>query len=239
MAVTFYKPIIANVACVGIYMETQSLDIIKIAVTGGAGSGKTFVCNRLKELGLNVVSSDTVARETVAKNSPAYNRIVNHFGEKVLLSDGNLNRQALRRIIINDDAERLALEKIIHPDISKKMMQKVHQAQEAGDAVIVLEIPLLFELGMEGHVDTVVVISADPELRTQRLMDRDSVDRNEAEKLIKAQMPDELKVEQAHVVITNNGSKKNLTKSVDTLYKNILKMKKKDLKSLDSRKIMI
>ena len=220
-------------------METPPLDIIKVAVTGGAGSGKTFVCNRLREIGLNVVSSDAIARETVAKNSPAYNRIVNYFGKKVLLSNGNLNRRELRRIIINDDAERHTLEKIIHPEITKNMMLKVYQAQQAGDAVIVLEIPLLFELGMEDNVDAIVVIRTDHKLRVQRLMDRDSVDEDEAKKLINAQMPDELKVERAHFVLTNNSSKKQLTKSVDILYENILKMIKKDLKLLDSRKIMI
>ena len=145
----------------------------------------------------------------------------------------------LRRIIVNDDTERLVLEKIIHPEITKKMMQKVRQAQQAGDTIIVLEIPLLFELGMEENVDAVVVISADSKLRAQRLMDRDNVDRNEAKKLLKAQMPDELKIEQAHFVLTNNGSKTKLTKSVDILYENILKIDKKGLKSLDSRKIMI
>ena len=220
-------------------METPPLDIIKVAVTGGAGSGKTLVCNRLREIGLNVVSSDAIARETVAKNSPAYNRIVNYFGKKVLLSNGNLNRRELRRIIINDDAERHTLEKIIHPEITKNMMLKVYQAQQAGDAVIVLEIPLLFELGMEDNVDAIVVIRTDHKLRVQRLMDRDSVDEDEAKKLINAQMPDELKVERAHFVLTNNSSKKQLTKSVDILYENILKMIKKDLKLLDSRKIMI
>ena len=220
-------------------METPPLDIIKVAVTGGAGSGKTFVCNRLRELGLNVVSSDAIARETVAKNSPAYNRIVNYFGKKVLSSNGNLNRRELRRIIINDDAERHTLEKIIHPEITKNMMLKVYQAQQAGDAIIVLEIPLLFELGMEDNVDAIVVIRTDRKLRVQRLMDRDGVDRDEANKLINAQMPDELKVERAHFALTNNGSKKPLTKSIDILYENILKMIKKDLKLLDSRKIMI
>lgn len=220
-------------------MEKTASKIIKVAVTGGAGSGKTLVCNRLRELGLNVVSSDAIAREAVAKNAPAYNKIVNYFGKKILLGDGNLNRQMLRRIIVNDDTERLVLEKILHPEITKKMMRKVRQAQQAGDTIIVLEIPLLFELGMEENVDAVVVISADSKLRAQRLMDRDNVDRNEAKKLLKAQMPDELKIERAHFVLTNNGSKKKLSKSVDVLYENILKIDKKGLKSLDSGKIMI
>jgi len=77
-------------------METSESNIIKVAVTGGAGSGKTLVCNHLKKLGANVISSDAIAREAVSQNSPAYNNIVNYFGKRVLLSDGNLNRQMLK-----------------------------------------------------------------------------------------------------------------------------------------------
>ena len=220
-------------------METSESNIIKVAVTGGAGSGKTLVCNHLKKLGANVISSDALAREAVSQNSPAYKNIVNYFGKRVLLSDGNLNRQMLRRIIINNDTDRLTLEKIIHPEITKKMMLKVTQAKQADDPMVLLEIPLLFELGMEDQFDTVVMISTERKLRIKRLMDRDNVTRNEAEKLINVQMPDEVKVEHAQFVLTNNGSKKQLITSVDILYKNILKMNKKNFKPLDSRKIMI
>lgn len=220
-------------------METSESNIIKVAVTGGAGSGKTLVCNHLKKLGANVISSDAIAREAVSQNSPAYKNIVNYFGKRVLLSDGNLNRQMLRRIIINNDTDRLALEKIIHPEITKKMMLKVAQAKQADDPIVLLEIPLLFELGMENQFNTVIMISTERKLRIKRLMNRDNVTRNEAEKLINVQMPDEVKVERAQFVLTNNGSKKQLTNSVDILYKNIQKMNKKNLKPLDSHKIMI
>jgi dephospho-CoA kinase len=220
-------------------METSESNTIKVAVTGGAGSGKTLVCNHLKKLGANVISSDALAREAVSQNSPAYKNIVNYFGKRVLLSDGNLNRQMLRRIIINNDTDRLTLEKIIHPEITKKMMLKVTQAKQADDPMVLLEIPLLFELGMEDQFDTVVMISTERKLRIKRLMNRDNVTRNEAEKLINVQMPDEVKVERAQFVLTNNGSKKQLITSVDILYKNILKMNKKNFKPLDSRKIMI
>ena len=118
-------------------------------------------------------------------------------------------------------------------------MLKVSQAQQAGDSMVLLEIPLLFELGMEDQFDAVIVISTDRSLRIKRLMDRDSVAQSEAEKLINVQTPDEVKVEQAQFVLKNNGTKKQLIKSVDMLYKNILKMNKKDLKCLDRPKIMI
>ena len=112
-------------------------------------------------------------------------------------------------------------------------------AAQAGHALVQLEIPLLFELGMESQFDAVIVISTDRELRIKRLMLRDQVTRDEAEKLISVQMPEAIKAQRAQFVVPNNGSKKQLIMSVDRLYKNILKMSKKDLKSLDSQEIMI
>jgi len=214
-------------------MDETILKVLKVAVTGGAGSGKTTVCNRLKELGVKVISSDALAKEAVAQGSLAHENIVNYFGEKVLLSDGNLNRQVLRRIIINNDVARLALERFIHPEISRLMHLKIAQAEQDGDPVLLVEVPLLFELGMAEQFDVVIVVSADHELRVKRLMDRDNVSRDEAEDLINVQMPDAEKVERAEFVLTNDGSKEQLIRSVDLLFKNFfqkyLKMNRKPL----------
>lgn len=201
-------------------MDKTILKVLKVAVTGGAGSGKTTVCNRLKELGVKVISSDALAKEAVAQGSLAHENIVNYFGEKVLLSDGNLNRQVLRRIIINNDVARLALERFIHPEISRLMHLKIAQAEQDGDPVLLVEVPILFELGMAEQFDVVIVVSADHELRVKRLMDRDNVSRDEAEDLINVQMPDAEKVERAEFVLTNDGSKEQLIRSVDLLFKN-------------------
>lgn len=214
-------------------MDKTILKVLKVAVTGGAGSGKTTVCNRLKELGVKVISSDALAKEAVAQGSLAHENIVNYFGEKVLLSDGNLNRQVLRRIIINNDVARLALERFIHPEISRLMHLKIAQAEQDGDPVLLVEVPILFELGMAEQFDVVIVVSADHELRVKRLMDRDNVSRDEAEDLINVQMPDAEKVERAEFVLTNDGSKEQLIRSVDLLSKKIfqkyLKMDRKPL----------
>ncbi len=214
-------------------MDETILKVLKVAVTGGAGSGKTTVCNRLKELGVKVISSDALAKEAVAQGSLAHEKIVNYFGEKVLLSDGNLNRQMLRRIIINDDVARLALERFLHPEISRLMHLRIAQAGQDGDPVLLVEVPLLFELGMAEQFDVVIVVSADHELRVKRLMDRDNVSRDEAEDLINVQMPQAEKVERAEFVLTNDGSKDQLIRSVDLLFNNFfqkyLKMNRKPL----------
>lgn len=212
--------------------------VFKVAVTGGAGSGKSSVCNRLKELGIKIISSDALAREAVAPGSTAYEKILNYFGETVLLSDGKLNRQMLRRIIVNDGAARLSLERFIHPEISKLMQRKMAQAEQHGDRVVAVEVPLLFELGMEEQFDLVVVVSADPKLRVKRLMDRDNVSREDAEELLNVQMPDQEKVKRGGFVLSNNGSTEQLISSVDRLYEKFLKNTEKGSKVLDSQDIM-
>jgi len=208
--------------------------VFKVAVTGGAGSGKSFVCNRLKELGIKIISSDSLAREAVPPGSTAHKKILHYFGEKVLLSDGTLNRQMLRRIIVNDSAARRSLERFIHPEISKLMQRKMAQAEQHGDRVVVVEVPLLFELGMEEQFDLVVVVSADRKLRVKRLMERDNVSRDQAEELLNVQMPDQEKVERAGFVLSNDGSREQLIKSVDRLYEKFLKNAQKGSKVLDS-----
>ncbi len=214
-------------------MDERILKVLKVAVTGGAGSGKTTVCNRLKGLGVKVISSDALAKEAVAQGSLAHEKIVNYFGKKVLLSDGNLNRQELRSIIINDDVARLALERFIHPEISRLMHLRIAQAEQDGDPVLLVEVPLLFELGMAEQFDVIIVVSADHELRVKRLMDRDKVSRDEAEDLINVQMPQAEKVERAEFVLANDCSKDQLTRSVDLLFNNFfqkyLKMNRKPL----------
>jgi dephospho-CoA kinase len=212
--------------------------VFKVGVTGGAGSGKSSVCNRLQELGIKIISSDALAREAVAPGSTAHKKILNYFGEKVVLSDGKLNRQMLRRIIVNDDTARLTLERFIHPEISKLMEQKMAQAEQNGDRVVAVEVPLLFELGMEKQFDIVVVVSADRKVRVKRLMDRDNVSREDAEDLLNVQMLDQEKVKRGGVVLSNNGSTEQLISSVDRFYEKFLKNTEKGSKVLDSQDIM-
>lgn len=212
--------------------------VFKVAVTGGAGSGKSSVCNRLKELGITIISSDVLAREAVTPGSAAHKKIVNYFGENVLLSDGKLNRQMLRHIIVNNDTARLTLEQFIHPEIIKLMQRKMTQAEQNGDRVIVVEVPLLFELGLEKQFDLVVLVSADPEMRVKRLMDRDKVSREDAEELLKVQMPNREKVKRGAFVLSNNGSAEQLINSVDLFYEKFLKNTGKGSKVLDSQDIM-
>lgn len=192
---------------------------IKVAVTGGAGSGKTAVCNRFKELGVRVISSDVLARQAVAPSSAAYGEIVEYFGDKVLAQDGALNRPMLRRIILKDEGARRALERFIHPEIIRLMQAQMAEAEKEAERVVLAEVPLLFELGLQDQFDVVVLVSADHELKVKRLMARDHVSRNDAEALLQAQRPDEEKAPRSDFIIKNNGSMAQMIKSVDVLCK--------------------
>lgn len=202
-------------------MNKTNKKILKVAVTGGAGSGKTSVCNRLKELGVKVISADEMAREAVAPGSTAFKKIVRYFGNTVLLSDGTLNRKILRRMITDDDDARLAMERFIHHEIANLILKNVVCAEKEGCRMVVIEVPLLFELDMKEKFDWVVVVSADKQLRVKRLMERDQTSRDEAMDLINVQMPDKEKIDRADYVVWNEGSMEKLVESVDILFNNL------------------
>ena len=202
-------------------MNKTNKKILKVAVTGGAGSGKTSVCNRLKELGVKVISADEMAREAVAPGSTAFKKIVHYFGNTILLSDGTLNRKKLRRMITDDSDARLAMERFIHHEIAKLILKNVVFAEKEGSRMVVIEVPLLFELDMKEKFDWVVVVSADKELRVKRLMERDQTSRDEAMHLIDVQMPEKEKIDRADYVVRNEGSMEKLVESVDILFNNL------------------
>jgi len=194
---------------------------IKIAVTGGAGSGKSTVCTILKKLGVVVFNADNFARDIVQKNSPAYHKIIEYFGERVVENDGSLNRPLLREIITKDHHAKNILEKIMHPEIILVMKEKLLDEQKAGRD-IAMEVPLLFELGLENLFDLTVMVYSTKEHKIKRLENRDFVTRQNASDLIELQMADQEKIKRSDFVIQNNDSKEQLEKNVKKLYEKIL-----------------
>jgi dephospho-CoA kinase len=212
-------------------MQDYKKKTIKVAVTGNAGSGKTSVCNILKKMGAQVIFSDVIAREVVSPGTPAYKNIINFFGTGVLKENGLLNRKMLRSIIANDDSARKTLEKIVHPEIIKFIQLKMNKAEKDVKRFVFVEIPLLFELCLEHLFDLVITVSADYELRIERLMCRDKVSRYDAESLFGLQMPEEEKIKRAELVIKNNGSIEQLIKSVEVLHSELIRKYEKSIES--------
>jgi len=177
-----------------------------IGLTGGIASGKSTVAKMLRELAIPVIDADEIAREVVQIGEDAYLQIVEQFGEGILQEDKNIDRLKLGSIVFNDEAKRKLLNRIVHPAIRQRMMQKKEEYASVGEQTVVLDIPLLFESNLTHLVHKTIVVYVDDQIQLERLMERNGFSKEEAEVRIRAQLPLKEKVKKADAVIDNNGS---------------------------------
>ena len=185
-----------------------------IGLTGGIGSGKSLVAARFAELGVTVVNADTVAREVVAKGEPALEAIRAHFGEDIVLADGELDRRKLRGIIFNDPAQKKWLEDLLHPIIRLRIVEQLNAAKSE---YAILESPLLLETDQHLLVEKIIVVDVDEATQIARASLRDGSDMAQIKKIIASQMPRAEKLEKADFVIDNCGSKEATFLQVEAL----------------------
>lgn len=177
-----------------------------IGLTGGIASGKSTVSSCLRGLGAMVVDADVLAREAVAPGSEGLAAVVRAFGRDILAADGSLDRRRLGDIVFADQEARQRLNSIVHPYVRRRMHDEIEAAAAAHLPAIVLDVPLLFEGGLNKMCDEVWVVLADEAQQLQRLIARDNLDEAAARARIAAQWPLAAKAEQADVVIDNRGS---------------------------------
>ena len=205
-------------------MVSPPMKILKIAVTGSAGSGKSLVCKRLKEIGLVTLDCDVIARQVVVPGQPAYKKIVELFGQKVVRKDKTLDRTRLRNIIVNDSGLRKKMENILHPQILREMIFQMETAVYTDKKrAVAVEVPLLFESGMAQYFDVTIVVAAKDKDLVKRICDRDMVTKQDAQKMLDLQMPQDEKTARADHVIINKGTNAELSESVDNLFEKIQK----------------
>jgi dephospho-CoA kinase len=192
--------------------------MLKVALTGGIGSGKSTVAEYLEELGAYVIDSDQLARDVIERGTPGYEAVLAAFGDEIL-TDGDVDRAKLAAIVFKDPTSRLKLEGIIHPlvrDAAEKMVRNL-----PAESIVINQIPLLVETGGAKRFDYVVAVSADEEVRRARLIDRGMKD-YEITKRLAAQVNDAEREKVAHYVVTNNGTLDDLRRSVEVLWRNEL-----------------
>jgi dephospho-CoA kinase len=178
-----------------------------VGLTGGIASGKSTVSQQLAELGCHVIDADVLAREVVAPGEPALRAVVEAFGPEVLRPDGSLDRARLGAVVFADPARRRELEAITHPAIQARRQAALAALTARGyDGLVVQDAALLIEVGGAAHVDRLVVVYVEPAVQRERLMRRDGLDREEAERRLASQMPLAEKARQAHYVIDNSDS---------------------------------
>ncbi|MDH7498659.1 MAG: dephospho-CoA kinase [Syntrophomonadaceae bacterium] len=191
-----------------------------IGLTGGIASGKSTVSGILKSLGAVVIDADQVAREVVEPGQPAWQEIVDAFGPAVLNPDGTLNRKQLSQLVFRDGEKLRRLNAITHPRVIEHFRQRLQWLRaNRPDAVVVLDVPLLFESGMDAMADEVWVVWVDQEIEMQRLMMRDGITHEEAQARVAAQLPLEEKVRRADRVIDNTRSLQETIAQTEALYR--------------------
>lgn len=195
---------------------------LHLGLTGNIASGKSTVAHQLAQLGATVIDADTLARAAVAPGTPGYLAVVNAFGPGVVQPDGTLDRAELRRLVFFDPQRRSALNAIVHPAVGRLRMAALADATARGDRIVISDIPLLFEVGLEHLFDGIILVDAPAALRRARLIADRGLPAHEADAMIAAQWPSEKKRALANWVIDNDGSKAQLQARVAELWDTIL-----------------
>jgi len=185
-----------------------------IGLTGGIASGKSTVAEILKRLGAAVINADELSREVVQPGKDAWKEIIDTFGPDIIQADNTLNRRKLRKVVFDNQAARRKLEAIIHPRVRALAEARIHELAAGGQAVIVYEVPLLFEAQIHHWIRPVILVACDPAMQKKRLKERDHLTDLEAQKHIDAQMSLDEKRKLADYVIENNGSLEELVEQV-------------------------
>jgi len=192
--------------------------VLRVALTGGIGSGKSLVGEILEELGALVIDSDQLAREVIERGSPGYEEVVTAFGDSIL-SEGQIDRSKLAAVVFNESDLRKKLESIIHP-LVREVAEKLARKLPSG-AILINQIPLLVESDGAKRFDYVVTVSADEEIRRERLRLRGLKDYEITQRMA-AQVSDSEREKIANYIIRNNGSIDELTRAVEELMANEL-----------------
>ncbi|HKX19786.1 MAG TPA: dephospho-CoA kinase [bacterium] len=193
-------------------------------MTGGVASGKSTVASALRAHGAAIVDADAIAREVVRPGGPAYQAVVDTFGPSVVGPDGALDRKALGVQVFADPTARRRLNALTHPHIRRRMTEEAARLTAGdGPAVIVFDVPLLFDTtdGRDLDLDGTVVVYADRETQLRRLVGRDGLTVDEAQRRLDAQVRLEDKVKRADWVIDNSGTADATRAQVDRLWQTL------------------
>ncbi|EFM08822.1 dephospho-CoA kinase [Paenibacillus curdlanolyticus YK9] len=195
---------------------------MRIGLTGGIACGKSTVAAMLVELGARLVDADQAARDVVLPGEPALGAVVAKFGQAMLHEDGSLNRQALGAVVFGQ-AERLKeLEAILHPAIRQHMKEQMEAYEkEDPNAVVIADIPLLYETGQDEAYEGVIVVYVPKDVQRERLMSRNGLSVEEADRRIGLQIDIERKRERAQWVIDNRGTLEQTREQVAALWRAI------------------
>lgn len=196
--------------------------MILVGLTGGVATGKSTVAKMFKQYGAVVIDADLLVRQVVEPGKPAWRKIVEAFGTAVLNPDRTLNRRELGAVVFRNRTKLRRLEHIIHPRVAREQarLTKV-AAQKNPQAVVIYDVPLLFEAKIDKRVDRTIVVTADRDTQITRLKKRNGLSRAEAIRRIRSQMPLTKKIQRADHVLVGTSSRPSLRRQVARLLKSL------------------
>ena len=193
--------------------------MLKVGLTGGIATGKSYVVSVLRELGCEVIDADAVAHQVMEPGQVAYQDIVAHFGREILAPDQKIDRAKLGAIVFADVDQRQRLNAIVHPRVFEAQAQWMAGiADRHPDAIVIIEAALMIETGSYKRFDKLVVVYCEPELQLARLMERNQLPREQAQARIAAQLPSAEKLKYADYKIDTSLSFEDTRRRVQALY---------------------
>lgn len=197
--------------------------MLKVGLTGGIGSGKSTVSKMLAELGAYIFDADTEAKKILADNSAVQNELIAEFGTDILNPEDTIDRAKLARIAFQDEDHQLRLNAIIHPFVSDKFDHTFDKVTAAGKhSMLILDAALIYEAGLDPHMDYVIVVSSSMGLRIARALKRGTLSREQVLRRMDLQWTDEEKTSMADYVIRNNSTEEELEKQVQEVYNQLV-----------------
>ena len=190
-----------------------------LGLTGGIGTGKSSVAAEFKNLGICIVNADEGSRAVVEPGKPALSKIASQFGDQIILSDGSLDRAALREIIFNNANKKQWLEELLHPIIRDWIVEHLN---DSDSPYVILESPLLLETDQHELVDITLLIDLPMELQLERAGARDANNSKQIQRIIDSQMSREQKISKADWIFDNSGEKAMISLRVNQLHEKFL-----------------
>jgi dephospho-CoA kinase len=197
--------------------------MLKVAITGGAGSGKSTVARMFQELGAEVLDADQVARDAVALGTPGWQEVRHRFGAEFFNENGTLNRSKLAQRVFADPRARRDLDALIHPLVAQELQRKISDLEAQGLGLVLVEVPLLFEAGREGNFDQIIVVTIPAAEQVSRLQARDQRGETEIHGILQAQWPLPDKVARADYVVDNSQSLSATRQQVKNIWEKLKK----------------
>jgi len=196
--------------------------MLKVGLTGGLASGKTFVAGQLAELGCHVIQADRLGHEVLRRGGEAYDGVIREFGRGILAPDGEIDRKALGKLVFADPARLEVLNSLVHPPVFRRQQEFFDQVERQDPrAIAVVEAAIMIESGSYKRYDRLIVAVCPPQMQLRRFMERDGASEEEAKRRLERQLPLEEKCKFADYLIDTSGTKEETTRQVLEVYKQL------------------